>query len=546
MLHADASVLRVDGAQGEGGGQVLRTALALSAIRGAPVEIHSIRARRKNPGLQPQHLTALTALGEITHARMEGASFGSQRVFFTPEPVRPGEYRFDVGTAGSTALVLQAILLPLALADGPSRIVLTGGTHVPWSPPADYVQEVLLPVLAGIGVHARVDVERWGFYPRGGGRLVVEIAGRAELRPANLVFRSGALRIRGVSAVANLPRGIAERQRDHALRRLKAEGRTADIAVAEENALGAGSFLILVAETGGLPAGFSALGERGKPAEQVADEVVSGLLDFLKAEAGCDPHLADQLILPMALTAGTSRLTTSRVTRHLLTTLQIAQQALGCPAQIGGDEGSPGYVTIEGQGAGGRGQGEQRTRAPKFEILNSKSEIRSSPVVRKARAEDVPAIQELVAHFAARGELLPRTLNELYQHLRDFFVCEVGGEIVGISALSLYWEDLAEIRSLAVREGLGGKGLGAALVKACLEEAARLGIRRVFALTYRPGFFERLGFHAIEKRELPQKIWKDCIKCAKFACCDEVALIRETGSASPEPGGEARGGLGAA
>ena len=567
-------VLKIDGAQGEGGGQVLRTALALSAIRGAPVEIHSIRARRKTPGLQPQHLTALTALGEITHARMEGASFGSQRVFFAPEPVRPGEYRFDVGTAGSTALVLQAILLPLALADGPSRIVLTGGTHVPWSPPADYVQEVLLPVLAGIGVRARVDVERWGFYPRGGGRLVVEISGRAELRPANLVFRSGALRIRGVSAVANLPRGIAERQRDRALRRLTAEGRTADIAVTEAAAQGAGSFLMLVAEAGGLPAGFSALGERGKPAEQVADEVVSGLLDFLKAEAGCDPHLADQLILPMALTAGTSRLTTSRVTRHLLTTLQVAQQALGCPAQIGGDEGSPGYVTIEGVGQraesrarGGSAQSafdgaapdppladrepgaedrEAATRTENSPFPIPQSEIGSSPVVRKARAGDVPAIQELVAHFAALGELLPRTLNELYQHLRDFFVCEVGGEIVGISALSLYWEDLAEIRSLAVREGRGGKGLGAALVSACLEEAARLGIRRVFALTYRPGFFERLGFRAIEKRELPQKIWKDCIKCAKFACCDEVALIRETGAASPEPGGEARGGLGVA
>jgi len=158
----------------------------------------------------------------------------------------------------------------------------------------------------------------------------------------------------------------------------------------------------------------------------------------------------------------------------------------------------------------------------------SHSAIESSPVVRKARAEDVPAIQQLVAYFAARGEVLPRTLNELYQHLRDFFVCELTGKVVGISALSLYWEDLAEIRTLAVQEGHGGKGLGAALVNACLEEAARLGIRRVFALTYRPGFFERMGFRPIDKRELPQKIWKDCIKCAKFACCDEVALIRDT------------------
>ena len=140
----------------------------------------------------------------------------------------------------------------------------------------------------------------------------------------------------------------------------------------------------------------------------------------------------------------------------------------------------------------------------------------------------MPAIQKLVAHFAARGELLPRTLNELYQHLRDFFVCELDGEVVGICALSVYWEDLAEVRSLAVQEAHGGKGLGAALVNTCLEEATDLGVRRVFALTYRPGFFEKLGFRSIDKRELPQKIWKDCIKCAKFACCDETALIRDT------------------
>jgi amino-acid N-acetyltransferase len=155
-------------------------------------------------------------------------------------------------------------------------------------------------------------------------------------------------------------------------------------------------------------------------------------------------------------------------------------------------------------------------------------------VVRKARATDVPAMQTLVAHFAARGELLPRSLNEMYQHLRDFFVAEVDGEIAGVCGLSLYWEDLAEIRTLAVHEARGGKGLGSALVTACLEEAGALGVGRVFALTYRPGYFERFGFRTIDKRELPQKIWKDCIKCAKFACCDEIALIRETGNVRRE------------
>ncbi len=563
-MRTNASVLRVDGALGEGGGQVLRTALALSVIRGAPVEVHSIRARRKNPGLQPQHLTALTALEQISGAKTEGASLGSERVLFSPGPVRSGEYRFDVGTAGSTALVLQAILLPLAMASGPSRIVLTGGTHVPWSPPPDYLREVLLPVLEQMGVRTRLEVSRWGFYPKGGGQIRVEIGGTADLHPATLVPRGGALRLHGLSAVANLPRRIAERQRDQALRRLAAEGRTADIAVIEADAAGAGSFLMLIADAGGLPAGFSALGERGKPAEQVADEAVDALLDFIHVEAGCDPHLGDQILLPMALAPGTSRMTTSRITRHLLTTVQIVQQALGCPAQISGEEGGPGQVTIQGTWEERRApsrepratSGEPKGASPEPgspkvsgspaltpEIRNPKSEIELSPVVRKARAEDVPGIQKLVSHFAARGELLPRTLNELYQHLRDFFVCELDGEIVGISALSLYWEDLAEVRSLAVQEASGGKGLGAALVTACLEEAARLGIRRVFALTYRPGFFEKLGFRTIEKQDLPQKIWKDCIKCAKFACCDETALIRDTEVGAHEPAGERPGGL---
>ncbi len=551
-MDTRADMWKIDGGQGEGGGQVLRTALALSAIRGVPIEIHSIRARRKNPGLQAQHLTAVSALAEICGAQVEGATLGSQRVHFAPGAVRPGEYRFDVGTAGSTALVLQAILLPLAFARGASRIVLTGGTHVPWSPPIHYVREVWFPVLAEMGLSARLELLRWGLYPKGGGRVSVEIEGGVDLRPASLVARRGGPRLRGLSAVANLPRGIAERQRDQALRRLEAEGQQADIAVVEAEASGAGSFLILVADAGGLPVGFSALGERGKAAERVADEVVNALLDFLKTDAACDPHLADQLILSMGLASGTSRLTTSRVTPHLLTMVHIVQQALGCPVQVGGEEGSPGHVTIEGVGSraeypqGGReptpprcaersGGAERRglgmmqgDSAFGYPPGVPHSAIGSGAVVRKARAADVPAMQALVAHFAARGELLPRTLNELYQHLRDFFVCELDAQIVGLCALSLYWEDLAEIRTLAVHEAHGGKGLGAALVNACLEEAAGLGVRRIFALTYRPGYFERFGFHTIDKRELPQKIWKDCIKCAKFTCCDEIALIRDT------------------
>jgi RNA 3'-terminal phosphate cyclase (ATP) len=518
MIHIDAD-------QGEGGGQALRIALALSAVRGDPVAFRGTRARRKTPGLQAQHLTAVTALARICGAETRGAVLGSQELRFAPGPVRPGTYHFDIGTAGSIALVLQAILLPLAVTEGPSRVTLTGGTHVPWSPPADYLRGILLPHLERIGIRARVEIGRWGFYPRGGGRVTVDVAGGAGLSPAAFVRRSGQVAFRGVAAVAGWPRGAAERLRSRSVERLTGAGYPADIEIRVVDALDRGSFLFLAAEHEDGRAGFSGLGGRGEDPDGMADATVDGFLDFARSEGACDPHLADQLVVPLALAAGTSRITTSRVTSHLGTAVALVQQMLGCPAQVRGEVGAPGSITIEGVGvtaahAGEAGRDMRPQRAP--------TDRGNVPVtVRKARAADGPAIQTLLAHFASRGELLHRTLNEVYQHLRDFVVGEVDGRVVGVCALWLYWEDLAEVRSLAVEEAYAGRGLGKALVAACLAEAAELGIRRVFALTYRPGFFERLGFRTLDKRELPQKIWKDCLRCAKFTCCDEVALIRD-------------------
>ena len=537
-------MIQIDGGQGEGGGQILRAALTLAAVRGVPIQIRAIRAGRRTPGLQAQHLTAVKALTAICGAEVQGASLGSQALTFVPGPVRPGEYRFEVGTAGSTLLVLQAVLLPLALAGGASRITLLGGTHVPGSPPAEYVQAVFLPCLVRMGVHASLEIPRWGFYPKGGGRLVLDTGGRAVLLPLALVHRDGPLSVRGVSTVAGLPRGIADRQRAHALQRLEAAGQGAVIEVGEVVASDPGSALFLAAHATGSCGGFSALGARGKRAETVADEAVEALLEFAGTDVGCDPHLADQLVVPMALAAGTSRFTTGRLTPHLVTALALVQQVLGCPVQVRGEMGGPGSVTIEGVGMESH-EPRATSHEPRAESREggdgvdapSSGERRGAAVparVRKARAADGPAIQKLLAHFAARGELLHRTLNEIYQHLRDFFVCEVEGQVVGVCALWLYWEDLAEVRSLAVLEDYGGRGFGKALVMACVEEAAQLGIRRVFALTYRPGFFEPLGFRTLDKRELPQKIWKDCIRCANFTCCDEVALIRDAGPPARE------------
>ena len=523
-------MIRIDAEQGEGGGQVLRTALALSAIRGVPVCLRGIRAGRKAPGLRAHHLAAVTALAQICRAEVVGAALGSPELTFVPGPVRAGEYHFDIGMAGSTTLALQALLVPLALASGPSRVTLTGGTHVPSSPPADYLREVFFPSLEAIGIRARVEVEQWGFSPSGGGRVAMEVDGGAALTPLTLVCRSGTAAILGVSGVAGHPRDVAKRQQAQAVQRLEEAGLSAMIELHEMPALDQGNFLFLVERAGCGRAGFSSLGGCDAEVDRVVGAAVDALLEHVRSGAACDPHLADQLVVALALAAGTSRLTTSRVTPHLLTLVSVVQQMLGCPAQVRGEVGSPGSLTIEGVGT-------ERPRLPgdhhvsgragdETSRILSRETTPSAAIVRKARASDGPAIQRLLAHFAARGELLHRTLNEVYQHLRDFVVCEADGEIVGVCALWLYWEDLAEVRSLAVHEHYGGRGLGKALVGACLEEAAALGIRRVFALTYRPGFFERLGFEALDKRELPQKIWKDCIRCAKFTCCDEVALIR--------------------
>jgi amino-acid N-acetyltransferase len=149
-------------------------------------------------------------------------------------------------------------------------------------------------------------------------------------------------------------------------------------------------------------------------------------------------------------------------------------------------------------------------------------------MIRKARMADVKMIQKLIAEYARKGDMLPRSLSEIYENLRDYFVCaEDGGEVVGSAAVHLMWEDLAEVRSLAVREDRMGRGVGTKLVEACISEAIVLGITRVFALTYKPGFFEKLGFQRVDKSELPHKIWSDCLKCSKFPDCDEVALVAD-------------------
>lgn len=340
------SLIEIDGSYGEGGGQILRTALAFSAILKKALRVHHIRAKRKNPGIQTQHLTGVESLAKITDAHIEGARIGSGTITFIPQNINPGDYQFEIKTAGSVTLLLQTLFLPLCLCRGNSRLTLKGGTHVPWSPPFHYFSEVLLPVLESIGVSAEVAINNWGYYPRGGGEIKLKIRPNGKWNPISLIDRGSLKKIRGLSAISNLPRHVAERQKEQALKRIHEELKVdAEISTLyDAPSSGAGSFLFLLIEYEKILAGFSSLGSKGKPAERVADEAVNSMRDHIQSDGCIDPHLADQLVPFLIFAKGNSVISTSRITEHLLTNLWIIKQFFDVGISISGKKGKEGKV----------------------------------------------------------------------------------------------------------------------------------------------------------------------------------------------------------
>jgi len=366
-------MLTIDGSHGEGGGQVLRSALSLSLLTGQAICIERIRARRPKPGLQAQHLAGVRAASQVGAATVEGATFGSATLSFAPQGIFPGKYAWNVaeerGSAGATTLVLQTVLLPLAMMfqvpgfkfqvprhtphatrntqHDTSRLTVRGGTHVPWSPPYHYIEQVYLPTLARLGLQASVQIERWGWYPQGGGRIEAQVVATGQpMAGLDLTERGRLLRLRGLSAVSNLPRSIAERQRARAEGFLRPRGFDPHIELVEAPARGPGTVVFLVAEYEQAIAGFTALGARGKPAEKVAEEACAQFIAHHQSGAAVDPHLADQLILPLALAAGPSAFTTSQITQHLLTNIWVVEQFLPVRFQVEGQEGESGRVSV--------------------------------------------------------------------------------------------------------------------------------------------------------------------------------------------------------
>jgi RNA 3'-terminal phosphate cyclase (ATP) len=336
----------LDGAQGEGGGQIIRTALTLSAATGRPFHVTRIRAGRLRPGLQPQHLAAVRAAAMLCGAKVSGAFDGSPEVRFEPGAVQPGQFRFEIATAGALTLLLQTVIPALATASDSSHVEVTGGTHVPMSPSFHYLARPWAAVVERLGLKLRLDLVRAGFYPPGGGESRAEV--HPWKRPVGLSLekRGSLVAIRGIAGASRLP-GVAERIRQAAQERLWESRRLESTwEVVQVPAPSKGCFVLLegIFEEG--RGAFGLLGERRVRAEVLGDRVARRLLQFLDADEGAvDPYLADQLVLPLAIAGGGGRVTTPEVTGHLETVADVVSR-FGIPARTWGRRGGPGGVEV--------------------------------------------------------------------------------------------------------------------------------------------------------------------------------------------------------
>ncbi len=350
-------MITLDGSQGEGGGQILRTALALSVVSGRPFRITRIRARRPKPGLMRQHLACVEAAARIGSGTVEGATLGSQELTFQPGAIAPGRHEFKIASAGSTMLLLQTILPPLLLADAPSEVVLEGGTHNPFAPPFPFIERAFLPLLRRIGFDVDAALERAGFYPNGGGRCCIQIRPRlsgsrrgdeADSGSSGAPFRlltSAATELTATVCLAGLPQNIAERELAVVRQRLALPP---ERCVVEEHpdAFGPGNTLHVVAEADGFANVFTGFGAPRVRSEQVAEEAVRAAQSFLASGAAVDEHLADQLLLPLALARGGSFITTEP-SGHTRTNIEVIGEFL--PNRIAVEPAGPAQwrITVE-------------------------------------------------------------------------------------------------------------------------------------------------------------------------------------------------------
>lgn len=342
-------MIEIDGSEGEGGGQIVRSSLALSLLTGKSFRIFNLRAGRKKPGLKRQHLTAVEAAAQIGNAVVSGAELGSREISFEPGNITPGDWKFQISTAGSITLVLQTILPPLMMANSPSNIMLCGGTHNMMAPAFDFLQKSFMPLLQKLGPQVELKLHRHGFYPAGGGRFEATIQPEAELDGLELMERGKLLNRQVRAIVSALPVKIAHRETARVIRKLNWD-RAATEHIDAADPVGPGNVLFAELEYENLTTVFTGFGRQGVPAEKVADTVVRDVRRYLKSDAPVGPHLADQLMLPMAIAASfsgkASRFRTVPLTQHSLTQSEIIRRFLNVTIDLTTNEDGSATVRI--------------------------------------------------------------------------------------------------------------------------------------------------------------------------------------------------------
>jgi RNA 3'-terminal phosphate cyclase (ATP) len=350
-------MIEIDGSFGEGGGQILRTSIALASVLGTDVRVSHIRAGRSQPGIMAQHLAGINAAASLSGAFVEGARVGSTDLTYRPGSVKSGSFQFDIGTAGSITLVLQTILPIITGSSGSTEILLTGGTDVKWSPPVDYLQLVMLPMLKLMGFEGVLTVSRRGHYPKGGGETRFESTPTGYLQPLTLTRPGKPVRVQGTSHAWGLPSYVAKRQAEAASGLVtmgglpKPELRIDISGAGPQGSPGCGIVLAATMEDGSI-LGADALGERGKPAEKVGEEAGSALVKEAQSGACLDRHMGDMVVPYMVMAGRTSEVTVARITQHTLTNVRVAELLAGVKFQVQGDLGSPGILRAKGLGLG--------------------------------------------------------------------------------------------------------------------------------------------------------------------------------------------------
>ena len=340
-------MLIIDGSRGEGGGQILRTSVAMSLLTGRAIRIENIRGKRKKPGLLRQHLTAMRAAAEVGCGQLVGGELGSSTVELRPGHLRGGEFHFSIGTAGSATLVLQTILPALLRADGPSRVVIEGGTHNMAAPPFPFIEQAFLPLLRRMGAQVTAALERYGFYPAGGGRIVVDVT-PGPLAPLELMERGEIHTREATILVANLPRHVADRERETLLAALGWTPRQVRVEAVESR--GPGNAVLVALGSDAVTEVFTGVGRRGHRAEAIVGELAAEVLGHLASGAPVGPHLADQLILPLVM-AGGGRFRTTAPTLHTRTQVETVGLFSAVPVGLEPDAEGRTWTLTVGQGA---------------------------------------------------------------------------------------------------------------------------------------------------------------------------------------------------